>query len=162
MQSVRTTNRREARYVTWMLRAGPVSGACVEFSPVAIPVSSEGDSVAVTTTRSRFWVTSAVFSSSFRPLLAALPASGAVKPRARVTSVARRSLARRHVVAGGNLLDSHAQGAYPGNPGVTLAMMVESSSSGRENPKIWMAPLSEKGSPICPTPQASASSGTSW
>ena len=42
----------------------------------------------MTTTRLRFCVTAAVFSSCFRPLLAGLAASGAVNPRARVTSVA--------------------------------------------------------------------------
>jgi hypothetical protein len=43
-----------------------------------------------------------------------------------------------------------------------LAMMVESDSSGSERPKMLMAPLSLKGRPIWPTPQASESSGTSW
>ena len=48
--------------------------------------------------------------------------------------------------------------------GVTLAMMVESGSSGSEKPKILIAPprSSEKGNAIWPTPQTGESSGTSW
>src|SRR5579863_3983185 len=54
----------------------------------ARPANREPDTVALTVTRLRFWVTSAVFSKSFSPRLAAFSLSGAVNPRARVTSVA--------------------------------------------------------------------------
>ena len=73
----------------------------------------------------------------------------------------RGGLAGGHFAGGGDLLHFQAQRAGQGKAGATLAMMVESSSRGSEKPKMWMAPLSEKGRPIWPTPQAMESSGTS-
>ena len=46
--------------------------------------------------------------------------------------------------------------------GATLATMVESASRGSAKPKTLMAPRSEKGRPIWPTPQANESKGTAW
>ena len=73
----------------------------------------------------------------------------------------RGGLAGGRFVARGDLFYPQRAELAKGKPGVTLAMIVESDSSGSESPNTLIAPLSENGSPICPTPHASASSGTS-
>ena len=77
----------------------------------------------------------------------------------------RGGLAGGFVFAGSDLFDAQPERAERmriGSAGATLAMMVESAWSGSESPKTLMAPLSEKGRPIWPMPQATESSGTSW
>src|SRR5579863_8724878 len=64
-----------------------VAGAGKEFSPFVIWLRTEGDRLAVAMTRLRFWVTSVVFNSSRRALLAGSLESWVVTSRARVTMV---------------------------------------------------------------------------
>lgn len=109
-------------------------------------LNSEGESRAVTTTRLRFCVTSAVLSSSCRLRLAALPASGAVKLRPMKKSKFSEA-ASLAAAASLGVSSSTRRRSEPTSAGAMLATIVESALSGSGMPRTLMVQLLGTGSP---------------
>ena len=99
-------------------------------------------------TRLRFWLISVLFRISRRTLFAGFAESWIDTSRARITIVLSAAAWLAALASSGAISSTRRWTELAsGNPGVTLAMIVESSSSGKERPRTLMAPLSEKGRP---------------